>query len=263
MNKRRHSEPFRLFFLTVILALNFLPACGQDRQRIYGKIIADSINNTTVNVVNITAKRGVISRPGGQFNLWVKKGDTLLFTGVKYRHKRVIITDSVLQKEKWTVYLKNALYVLPEVSVSSLGLTGNLREDEKKLKPFNQAKEGFPHTAKPITPAERRLYTASTGGGLIPLDPIINMITGRMAMIKKQVANEHLEADKKRVFKIVPRWFFLDELKIDKDRLYLFIHYCLDFKEFKEKLHAKNTLVLMDYLRKKAIDFKKRVSKEK
>ena len=46
---------------------------------------------------------------------------------------------------------------------------------------------------KHYTPAQRKLYTATSGGGIVPVDPILNWLSGRTAMLKKEVEVEKKE----------------------------------------------------------------------
>ena len=53
---------------------------------------------------------------------------------------------------------------------------------------------GIPgYTGKQKTQSERRLYEATSGSGLVPLNPILNAISGRTKKIKSHIAIERKE----------------------------------------------------------------------
>ena len=117
----------------------------------------------------------------------------------------LVIDEDIVLKKIVTVVLEEQINQLKEVIVGKI-LTGDLLSDIDNTEgdpPINFYDVGIPgYTGKTATQSERRLNEATTGGGFIPLNPILNAISGRTKMLKQQVA---LEAKDELLFSIKAR----------------------------------------------------------
>jgi len=115
-----------------------------------------------------------------------------VFSAVQFKKKQLIVTKEIISQKIIYVLLEDAVTELEEVVVKPFYLSGNIGDDLKTLKiePVVTASTlGLPNAnVLPITKAERELFEAKSGGGLIPLNPILNGISGRTKMLKKRVA---------------------------------------------------------------------------
>ena len=78
---------------------------------------------------------------------------------------------------------------------------------------------------------ERYLYTATSGSGIIPIDAIVNMITGRTKMLKKAIAYEKLEIRKNKYLGIVSEERLISDYSIPKDYTDGFAYYVSNDKQ--------------------------------
>jgi len=96
----------------------------------------------------------------------------------------------------------------------------------------------IPANQKTFTPAERKLYTATGGGntyGLntsVSLDGIINGISGRTKMLKKEIQVEKKEFLLEAIQFDFSNNYFMDKLKIPEDHVFGFLYYLIENRNF-------------------------------
>ena len=198
----------------------------------------DNIEN--IHVINQTQQKFTITNAKGEFVIPVKLNDTLTFSSIQNKLKTVIVDKQVMLFKVLKVVLEEQVNTLDEVIVGKI-LTGNLLLDVQNIKgdpPINFYDVGIPgYTGKPATQSERRLNEATTGSGIIPLNPIINAISGRTKMLKARVKLEEREELIQAVRGRLAKDFFAsnplnEELKMD------FFYFCSDDENFLK--HCKN-----------------------
>lgn len=171
---------------------------------INGRVIADE-DIEGIHIINKTANKFTITGINGTFTIPAKLNDTIIVSGVKYKHQEVIINELIMQSQVMTIYLEENIYQLDEVLIRKF-LTGDLRTDilNAKIKDdINFYDVGIPgFTGKPLTQSERRLFEADHGKmisvlqeGLININihKILNRISGRTKRLKSYVRLENLD----------------------------------------------------------------------
>lgn len=226
-----------------------------------GRIIADSISFREVNVVNLNSKQGTINQSDGRFKIYAKVGDSLFFSSLQYEPYQITVTAEDFQVKK-TIYLLPLVNELEKVNISAINLTGFLNKDVKiiETQPYlNAASFGLPVVQNRSTLAERRIYTATiTGGGIIPVDPIINYFSGRLAMVYRQLDYEKEKGMMEKAYYIFPIDFYTEEMQIPEPLIEDFLYYCIGFKPFKDLIvKEKPTLALIQFLKETAISYQK------
>jgi len=211
-----------------------------------------------IHVINTSASRFTISDSSGKFTIPAKLNDTILFSGISYQPKEIVITKLMAASQNLTVYLEELVTVLDEVVVGKI-LTGDLIFDLKNtpIKPeVNFYNLGIPgYTGKPKTQSERRLYEATSGGGFIPLNPILNAISGRTKELKNQVSLEGLD---NCLYKIKSQF---SEILFGKSNLaeslrIEFFYYCQDDLRFERVCKVNNDLETFEFLEAKLESYK-------
>ena len=230
-------------------------------QKFEGKIVADSISFTQVNIVNLTQKLGTVNAKSGEFSIDAKIGDEVMFSSVQYEPYQVTISKELLQQKNNTIFLFNLVNELDEVNISNIDLSGDLTKDADNIETnayFNPADHGLPVNSKPKpTTAQRRIYTASTGSGIIPIDPIINTLSGRMAMLYRQRDYEKERNLMIKAYNSRPLDYFVTELKLPEEYVEDFLYYCTEFKLFRNLVVKKeNNFKLSEFFEEKVIDYK-------
>lgn len=140
---------------------------AQESVILQGKILNDTISKTSVNVVNISLRKGAITNDSGEFNISVRLNDTINISAVQYESRQFIVSKTVFNRKKISLYLAPKITELDEVRISNIDLTGDLKKDllSTQLKPVVQvALLGLPRNAHPTFTVEERRYYGATGG---------------------------------------------------------------------------------------------------
>lgn len=194
------------------------------RSKLLGKVVAKSRDLQDIYVQNKTTGEVVVTESGGYFNITAQPTDTLILAGVNFVGRNKIITYGDMNKTMLLVPMESVRYMLDELVID---------------KTITAASLGLP-TGKVPTPAERRLHTAtSSGGGILPIDAIVNAISGRTKMLKKALAYEQEEMLVQRIINKFPEEYYTAELKIPKLYITAFGYYLSQDKEVLEATENK------------------------
>ena len=225
---------------------------SEDRIALQGMLLSEQNNLENIHVINKTAQVFTITDKNGRFTIRAKRQDTLAFSSIQHQRKDVIVTNENLLSKTLLVVLDEKINTLDEVVVGKV-LTGDLLSDIKNVEgdaPVDFYDVGIPgYTGKPATQSERRLSEASTGPGgqklkwyapltgSIPLNPIINAISGRTKMLKNRVK---MEARETLLVSIKSRWSkdFFTSNPLDESLRADFFYFCADDAHF--LTHCKN-----------------------
>ncbi len=216
-----------LFILFLFCQITFGQTAGE--KLIHGKIIVESGSVAGVNIVNLVNEKSAISDGNGEFYILAKAEDLLVFSSVNLEYHRKIIEEADVKLAVLIIKLTAKVVELDEVIVN-------------KHPEINAVSLGIsPKGIKKLTPAERKLATASSmklnPGGL---DPLINAISGRTKMLKKELEVEKKERLLVLFGSLVDTNYFTKTLKIPVDYIKGFQYYCLDNEKFVEVLKSKN-----------------------
>lgn len=206
---------------------------GQDiRKQIRGLIRVDSTSVEGVNIVNQTTQKTTSTDKNGSFTLFLKEGDELLFSAVNLVTLRKKIVQADLEKAVLIVQLQIESIPLKEVII---------KEDSK----INAESLGIiPSGQKKYTVAERRLYTARSGF----LDRPLNWMSGRTAMLKKELIVAEKEQLMAKLEYLFEENFYIETLKIRKDYIRDFQLYCIENDDFVSSLKSKNKTLSKFYI---------------
>ena len=264
-------------FKKLILILFFTSVSSvfaQESIQLKGKIISDSLQGAYINIVNLTNYTGTTNAPDGSFEITASVNDTLFFSSVQFKKKKVVISSEIYKKGFLKVKLEEDINQLAEVTISNIDLTGNLHTDLDKLKVydlpvnFNGANvRDLKFASDWHDPLSRPHNLALNGkkglpgGNLLGLIGLISEILPHKDHFKEPVVahipKEEMTTELRKIF---DERFFIDDLHIKPSSINDFIYYCtengmdskmfvfknrLDFIEFL-KGQSKNYLALMD-----------------
>ncbi len=225
---------------------------SQDQIVIEGKIVADSLENSRINILNITKNTGTTNSDSGDFKIEVQKNDTLLFSSVQYENLQIMVSEDDIANRFLEVILKKRIIGLDEIILKNINLTGNLNQDIEKFKIYDYYKS-IPTSKIPrLTHIGRQLYTAKDGD----IDPLLNMISGRMQMLENAKEIEQLMFDVQEVIDAIDSSVFTDEFHIPEDEIINFVYYCAESSRFKILVEKDQYLDLIELFRKKASGFR-------
>ena len=194
-----------------------------------GKVNADMFNLDGIYVINLKTEKASITDEQGYFSIKAIVGDTLMFSAVQYKGLKIVLTNDDFNKKLFFVKMMPVMNQLNEVVI-------------KRYNNINARSLGIiPEDQRSYTEAERKYATASSGK-LNPMgfDPILNFISGRTAMLKKE-----LQIEKKETYlAMLDEMFDIDQYvgKFQIPLLYVkgFKYYAVDNEKFTKILEQKN-----------------------
>ncbi|MES2811887.1 MAG: hypothetical protein V4670_05385 [Bacteroidota bacterium] len=214
---------FFLFFIQSIFSQSFLK----------GKVIADA-NPDGIMVVNYSTKVSTVTENGGFFTIEAKIGDKLVITSNRIEGVEIKLDSYSFKKEMLYIRVKSKVNQLEEVQIKSI-TAKSLGVVSGKIKEY--------------TPAERKLRTAEKFKWFSPLlipfggmsvDGLINQISGRTNMLKKELQVEHKEKLIEKIDAMFEEPFYVETLKIQPGYIKGFQLYSLDYPKFVEAVKDNN-----------------------
>ncbi|OCB68520.1 hypothetical protein B0A79_05920 [Flavobacterium piscis] len=214
-----------LFLLTVQIGF------GQNNtsKEITGQIFEQSSNVEGVNIINNTTQVTAVSNAAGVFTIVVREGDVLVFSAVNLEPFKRRITFEDLNSASVIIKMSAKEIELKEVIVND---NGGITAENLGVIPYGQKK---------YTPAERKVYTATSTPG----DMLLNAISGRTAMLKKEVNVEKKEMLFRKIEYLFDENYYTERLKIPVADIKGFQLYCVDDAEFAVSLDTKNKTMSM------------------
>lgn len=226
-------------FKGIFLVLFFSPFLAKSQELVFlkGKITSQVKELNEVYITNLRSASNTTTDRTGSFSMFVKAGDTLQFSGLQIVTKKVVINEYDLAKKLYVINLEGKVIPLDEVKI-------------KQYSNINAVSLGIlQKPAKVYTPAERKLKAATDldakigFGGSMSLDPLLNAISGRTTMLKKELKVERKEYLLKKIEYMFNDEYFLENLKIPKDYLRGFWYYAVEDPKLVEALNSKNKIM--------------------
>ncbi|MEO8534498.1 MAG: carboxypeptidase-like regulatory domain-containing protein [Flavobacterium sp.] len=214
-----------LFLLIAEITFGQTPASKE----ILGQVLEQSTTVEGVNIINNTSQVSTVSDKDGSFSIVVKEGDVLVFSAVNLEPVKRRITTEDLGVALLQIKMTAKEVELKEVIVNE---NANITAENLGIIPYGQKK---------YTPAERKVYTATSTS----VDMLLNKISGRSAMLKKEVNVEKREALFRKIEYLFEEDYYTNRLRIPLDDIKGFQLYCVDDAEFAVSLNTKNKTMSM------------------
>lgn len=250
---------FSLFFIG--FCFGYVDA---QEKEILGQVLSEE-NIENVHVLNLSSRHFTVTNNQGRFRIHAKLNDTLTFSSVQHKRLFVIIDSKILESETLEVPLETQVNVLNEVVVGKI-MTGNLESDMNNFseKPaINFYDVGIPgYKGKPKTQEERRLNEATTGGGFIPLNPILNAITGRTKRLKEYVRLDRVDGLLQGIISRLGE-DFLTVYPLSENREMDFFYFCSEDPEFEKRCKDKSDVEIFEYLTEKYESYQRNQQSDK
>ena len=206
---------------------------------ISGKIISDSSSVEKVNIVNLRSKKAAVTDIAGNFKIPVTIGDILLLSAVNLETRRKTITEEELKNTVLVLKMNPKINNLKEAIVNE---NSNINAQTLGIIPY-----GIRH----YTPAQRKLYTARTG----VLDPLLNKMSGRTAMLKKELQVEHREKLLIKFDGLFENEFYTETLHVPADYIRGFQYYLIEDRDFVNALNSKNKTMITYFIKRLALEY--------
>jgi hypothetical protein len=203
-----------------------------------GKVVSETVDLGGIYVINLKSEATTSTENGGYFSIAASVGDTLMFSAIQIKGRKIVVTDKDFDKDLVMVKLEPMINHLDEVIV-------------KQYKNINAVSLGIiPGNIQHYTPAERKLRVASgadlkgnedgTMGASASLDPLFNWMSGRTAMLKKELEVEKKETLLQKIENQFGTDYFTEKLKIPKGYVKAFWYFIVDESKFVNAINAKN-----------------------
>jgi hypothetical protein len=199
-------------------------------------------------VVNHFTKQNVTTNKEGEFFILAKPKEVLIIASPLIEGLEVVLNEHSFNQ--------NPLIIKVDLKINQL--------EEVRIKNITTKSVGIiTQNIKEYTPAERKLY-AATGGfknqfGLdtkISFDRILDVFSGRTAMLVKELQVEKYETNFMKLKKIVHEEFYLKTLQFEENEVKGFLVYVSENSEIELLLKNKNNALLKLKLVELAFKFK-------
>ena len=212
-------------YLLFLILLQTATGLGQFSKTWRGKVVSDAADIEGIYVFNLKNKQATTTQKGGYFLIEGTIGDTLALSGFQLKATKIALTQQNYTKELFFVKMEALVSYLDEVKIN-------------QYQNINALSLGIlQKPAKEYTVAERRLFTATSGGGI---DGLLNLISGRTKMLKKGIEVEKKEMALEKIDNLFDEKYFIETLKIPADKIKGFEYYCLEDAKFNSVLRSKN-----------------------
>lgn len=234
---------FFLLFASVAFSQNVLK----------GKVVMDSPALNRVYIANYSNKNEAVADNQGYFKILAEPKDTLVISGINIKGKQIVLKASDFSEDLFFVKLKLMPYVLDEVIVQN-------------YPHINAVDLGIiPKDVKVYTPAERKLKVANglglngntdgSTGGSFSLDPLFNALSGRTAMLKKELEVEKKEKLQRRLEQSFSEKFYTETLHLPAEYIKGFVIYVLDDENITKLVNVKKTKLVENLLKEKVMRY--------
>lgn len=229
---------------------------------ISGTIKSDEKVLKDIHIINKSSRQGIITNSEGQFSIRVKDKDTLVFRGIQFERKEIIITKADLDNRSIQVYLATRTNILEEVHIKkaeNMAVGLNLPNAGKTpLKGVDLKLAYYSQESTPIV-ILKALFLSEQGG----IDNIYNIISGnrkKHRKLKKLIEEDKLLEYNKKVFLQIRKHFkdefFINTIKISSNKIDKFIESCAP-KNIISLFNNENYLEIIDVFVKQSKPFLK------
>jgi len=229
-------------WLACIFLLVSVSVFSQERTALQGKITAGDYIVDNVFVINKVTGAETKSDAKGFFTIDAKIGDQLVLYSDKTEVREFAVNEFSFKEVPYVLEVKPKSLELKEVVIS------HINPESLGLVPAKQIQ---------YTPAERRLKAAGgelDGGFTLSLDAILNILSGRMKMLRKALETEKKEFSMQKIDGIYVEDQIESELKIPKEYVHGFMFYVVEDAAFVTALKDNNKelgrLLLIDLAKK-------------
>ena len=233
----------KIIFLLTLSQLSF----SQERELIQGKVIYRNINVPAANVINNTSQISTITNDQGEFEIFAKEGDEIIFSSVQYIIRTVRINEEILKNKRLIVQINQRVRELDEVVITPDDTAKFLDLKEEQFK-------GFDYLADKSTKIENTLTdNRQFVNGL----NFVNIFKLLSSLVDSKSEEEKLSILPSEALPLIlEENFFTDVLKLEFFEVNDFLLQLDLDQEIKQLIIKKNQFLLIDYLLNKSDIYK-------
>lgn len=227
------------YSFTFLSLFFFILANAQEGKLLQGRVVIKSATADSIHVINLNTEKETLTDKKGAFSIRANEGDLLIFKNERVDMMRKIVEGDEYKSGQIVVNMTSTVTQLEQVDI-------------KVYDRINPVALGIlSKPAKKYTPAERRLYTATSS----QLDALLNLFSGRTKMLKNNVKVEKKNILLQELDGLFPDSYYIENLCIDQDMIKGFHYYIVEDKMFTDALNAKNKFLATFRLIELAQDF--------
>ncbi len=233
----------KILFLLLLFQFGY----GQDRQLIQGKVIYRNINVVAANVINNTSQSTTITDDLGEFQIYAKEGDEIIFSSVQYIIRTVLITDEIIKNKRLTIQINERIRELDEVVITPDNTEKFLDLKEEEFKGFDYVADKSTKIENPLTETRQLKY----GVDFVNIFKLLKTIVDSKSEEEKQnmIASE-----------VIPYLFeddfFTESLLLASSQINDFLNYIDTRPNAVDVLLEKNQFLLIDFLLNESVRYK-------
>ena len=249
--------------LTAVVIFSCFPVLSQNSISLKGKIVTDSLQGSTVHVINLTQRTGTMNTSLGNFEIDVRENDILLFSSIEFERKEVVITPLIFNAAYLEVNLIVAVNELEDVNLSNITLTGNLNTDLGNIETVKGLPVGFAidfmnarfksDFTDPLREPENIAFQQNnvmqeTPVNLIAVAGLISDLLGIKKPKKVNLPPGYHKPVSVQIRNLFNDKFFISGLKIKEEKIRDFLFYLDDQNLDKQLLLNENRMALIELL---------------
>ncbi|MCP2029905.1 hypothetical protein L1276_005100 [Flavobacterium sp. HSC-32F16] len=241
----------KLGVLVVCLFCQIMLGQNGTRKSLHGQVTNKSLAIESGYVMNINAKSRTFIGPGGLFDILAQPKDTLLFTGLAFQSKKIVLTEKDCSQVLFTVSLDLVSNELKEVLVRKDLKVKSLDSNTQKYVDM-QFEDDKLSTAKNTV-----MYSDQTikyGTDFVRIFKDVKKLLSKNNEKEEVISDIAFVEYSKANFK--PD-FYTKTLGLKPDEVDLFLMFCSNDPESKRHLKEDQKFELIDFLINKNAEFKK------
>tara|TARA_B100000123_G_scaffold17913_1_gene12857 strand:+ start:846 stop:1571 length:726 start_codon:yes stop_codon:yes gene_type:complete len=233
----------KIFFLLTLIQFSF----SQERELIQGKVIYRNIDVPAANVINNTSQISTITNDQGEFEIFAKEGDEIIFSSVQYIIRTVKVNSEILKNKRIIVQINQRVRELDEVVITPDDTDKFLDLKEEQFK-------GFDYLADKSTKIENIL---TDNRQFVDGLNFVNIFKLLSTLVDSKSEEEKLSILPSEALPIIlEENFFTEILKLETFEVNDFLSQLDLDQEIKELIIEKNQFILIDYLLNKSDTYK-------
>lgn len=238
---------YSLFFVAITYG-------QKQKKNITGKVFYDGEVISDVHIINKNANQGTNTNDLGLFEIPVFIGDTLTFSHINFKDKKIAITKENIYNEILKVELEGKTYQLEEITLQKPKGIFYIDPEIMPAPTVNAKTLNLPY-ANTIAKKDYNVVKFRSGG-VVSLDNLINALNGNNRRRKELQKITYEDDILKKIRKHFTDDFFITDLNIKQENINPFLNYCYK-KNIINHFNKKNNLRLTTILIKESRTFPK------
>ena len=233
----------KILFFILIIQFSY----SQNRELIQGKVIYRNIDVPAANVINNTAQSSTITNDQGEFEIYAKEGDEIIFSSVQYIIRTVRVNKEIIENKRIIVQINQRVRELDEIVVTP--------EDTQKFLDLKEEQfKGFDYIADKSTKIQNVLTdNRQVVNGL----NFVNIFKLLSSIVDTKSDEEKLNIIPSEVLPyVLEENFFSGVLELESFEINDFLSKLDSDTEMKNLILEKNQFLIIDYLLNKADTYK-------